>query len=64
MVDDYIFICNLDPKFRRASNCAVWRGARVVEEARLESVYTPKVYHGFESRSLRIKIMRINIYIN
>lgn len=29
------------------------RGARVVEEARLESVYTPKVYRGFESRSLR-----------
>ena len=31
------------------------RGARVVEEARLESVYTPKAYHGFESRSLRKK---------
>ena len=31
------------------------RGARVVEEARLESVYTPKVYRGFESRSLRRK---------
>ena len=30
-----------------------WRDARVVEEARLESVYTPKVYRGFESRSLR-----------
>ena len=29
------------------------RGARVVEEARLESVYTSKAYHGFESRSLR-----------
>lgn len=29
------------------------RGARVVEEARLESVYTPKGYRGFESRSLR-----------
>ena len=27
------------------------RDARVVEEARLESVYTPKVYRGFESRS-------------
>ena len=26
----------------------------MVEEARLESVYTPKVYRGFESRSLRI----------
>ena len=31
------------------------RDARVVEEARLESVYTPKVYRGFESRSLRRK---------
>lgn len=30
-----------------------WRGARVAEEARLESVYTPKGYRGFESRSLR-----------
>ena len=26
----------------------------MVEEARLESVYTPKAYHGFESRSLRV----------
>ena len=33
------------------------RDARVVEEARLESVYTPKVYHEFESRSLRIFII-------
>ena len=31
------------------------RGARVVEEARLESVYTPKGYPGFESLSLRNK---------
>ncbi len=29
------------------------RGARVAEEARLESVYTPKGYRGFESLSLR-----------
>ncbi len=29
-------------------------GARVAEEARLESVYTPKAYPEFESRSLRI----------
>ncbi len=36
-----------------------WRDARVVEEARLESVYTPKVYPGFESRSLRLNTMRI-----
>ena len=33
------------------------RGARVVEEARLESVYTPKAYHGFESRSLRKMVL-------
>ena len=32
---------------------SIGRDARVVEEARLESVYTPKVYRGFESRSLR-----------
>ena len=31
------------------------RGARVVEEARLESLYTPKAYRGFESRFLRQK---------
>ena len=30
-----------------------WKGARVVEEARLESVYTSKAYHGFESRPFR-----------
>ena len=30
------------------------RDARVVEEARLESVYTPKAYRGFESPSLRM----------
>jgi len=29
------------------------RGVRVVEGARLESVYTPKGYRGFESLSLR-----------
>ena len=29
------------------------RGARVVEEARLESSYTSKAYQGFESPSLR-----------
>ena len=33
-----------------------WRDGRVVEGARLESVYTPKGYRGFESRSLRKKI--------
>ncbi len=36
-----------------------WRDARVVEEARLESVYTPKGFRGFESRSLRLNTMRI-----
>ena len=30
-----------------------WRGGRVVEGARLESVYTPQGYRGFESLSLR-----------
>ena len=29
------------------------KDARVVEEARLESVYTPKAYPGFESPSFR-----------
>ena len=29
------------------------KGARVAEEARLESVYTSKAYPGFESPSLR-----------
>ena len=32
-----------------------WSDARVAEEARLESVYTPKAYPEFESRSLRQK---------
>ena len=31
----------------------IWSDARVAEEARLESVYTPKAYRGFESPSLR-----------
>ena len=43
------FLLILRPSFRKG----IRRGARVVEEARLESVYTPKAYHGFESRSLR-----------
>lgn len=30
-----------------------WRNDRVAEGARLESVYTPKGYRGFESRFLR-----------
>ena len=32
-----------------------WRVVRVVEGARLESVYTPKGYRGFESLTLRRK---------
>ena len=31
----------------------IWRGGRVVEGARLESVCTPKGYRGFESLPLR-----------
>ena len=40
----------------------VRRGARVVEEARLESVYTPKGYHEFESRSLRNLFQFFNVF--
>ncbi len=31
----------------------IWRDGRVVEGARLESVYTSQGYQGFESLSLR-----------
>ncbi len=31
----------------------IWSGARVAEEARLESVYASKAHRGFESPSLR-----------
>ena len=34
------------------------KGARVAEEARLESVYTSKAYRGFESPSLRCNTQR------
>ncbi len=44
------FFCNLHPISERG---VYWRDARVVEEARLESVYTSKGYPGFESPSLR-----------
>ena len=47
-------------RFREAV-ARFWRDARVVEEARLESVYTPKGYHEFESRSLRIIFLHFNI---
>ena len=46
------FFCNLRPI---SVVLALRRDARVVEEARLESVYTPKGYRGFESPSLRRK---------
>ncbi len=42
---------------------SVRRGGRAVEGARLESVYTPKGYRGFESRSLR-NLMSTNELIN
>ena len=32
-----------------------WRGGRVVEGARLEIVYTPKGYRGFESHPLCLR---------
>ena len=44
----FFVICS---RFRK--EILFWRDARVVEEARLESVYTPKGYPGFESPSLR-----------
>ena len=47
--------CTFAPRTRR--------GARVVEEARLESVYTPKGYHEFESRSLRAIFLIVNILV-
>ena len=39
------------------------RGVRVVEGARLESVYTPKAYRGFESLSLR-HILGAEVFTN
>ena len=46
-----------------ASLTYIRRGARAVEEARLESVYTPKGYRGFESHSLRPKCFRTKLFI-
>lgn|GEM_PF-829168 len=40
------------------------RDGRVVEGARLESVYTSKGYRGFESRSLRRKLEKQNLNLN
>ena len=47
--------CRPIQKARELSQCEsiLWSDARVAEEARLESVYTPKAYREFESRSLR-----------
>ncbi len=39
------------------------RGAGVVERARLESVCTPQGYRGFESLSLRIKILDLEVFL-
>ena len=55
------FICNLRSNLKEAVFPMKRRGARVVEEARLESVYTPKAYHGFESRSLRKETIKNNL---
>ena len=46
-------IRNLHTFFSEKDTHSLGRDARVVEEARLESVYTPKAYRGFESRFLR-----------
>ena len=43
LIKNYFYIC---PR--------IWRDAGVAELARLESVYTPKGYPGFESPSLRL----------
>ena len=40
-----------------------WRLVRVVEGARLESVYTSKGYRGFESLSLRMTEEKFFVYI-
>ena len=46
--------CNLaDRKRGVKSQETLWRGGRVAEGARLESVYTLTGYRGFESLSLR-----------
>ncbi len=35
----------------------------MVEGARLESVYTPKGYRGFESHSLRLHFLKTNVIL-
>ena len=44
---------SLQSRGTRVGFCPYWRGVRVVEGARLESVYRLIAYRGFESRSLR-----------
>ena len=46
---------NLRLTYRQHTLGFTRKDARVVEEARLESVYTPKGYRGFESPSFRKK---------
>ena len=53
MWDFLIFLLPLQSGFDRKAPDTYWRDARVAEEARLESVCTPKGYREFESRSLR-----------
>ena len=45
--------CPLPKRTPSPSRFSARSDARVAEEARLESVYTPKAYREFESRSLR-----------
>lgn len=40
-----------------------WKGARVAEEARLESVYSPKGNRGFESPSFRFFYIYNKVYM-
>ena len=49
----YIVISNKSIIFATLFYIGLRSDARVAEEARLESVYTPKAYPEFESRSLR-----------
>jgi hypothetical protein len=41
----------------QSSALFVWRGARAVESARLESAWAPKVLRGFESHPLRSRVI-------
>ena len=48
---------SLSLRHRPAHVCGVWRGARAVESARLESAWAPKVLRGFESHPLRSQVV-------